>query len=97
MKSKYSSPFHTEVKQRLLLRRSLLADVSLLFPLLLYVKRHTLPFPRAQNQRSRRRLHANLLQREPFYNFAVFEKLCISVTFLSLYSHTLKNPTLLFL
>ena len=47
MKSKYSSHFDKEVKQRLLLRRSLLADVSVLFPLLLYVKRHTLPFPRA--------------------------------------------------
>ena len=47
MKSKYSSHFDKEVKQRLLLRRSLLADVSVLFSLLLYVKRHTLPFPRA--------------------------------------------------
>lgn len=35
MKSKYSSPFDKEASQRLLLRRSLvLADVSVLFPLL---------------------------------------------------------------
>lgn len=49
MKSKYSSRFDKEVKQRLLLRRSLLADGSVLFLLLLSLKRDlcTLPFPRA--------------------------------------------------